>query len=231
MEKEKKTSSLTICLSVIIVLLLAVLVYTLFFNKKENLQDKTVPCTNSNTSEISMEDIVSAIPFKFDSNGNILSYSVSDLTNADINYAIAQYIITNAKSDSKDRVMMEKAKIEDVFKRFLNINSFDVNVKNKGAYSLETISENGKEYYKIVYPEVATEFDSLKLFGIDKMKYDNGLLTMHLIVQKSSGNPNFSFVGKATVTLDMNNGISLKRFEYTKYDHTDTYSLDMMANN
>ncbi len=224
---NKLLTTLMIICTLLSVGILVIISYDKFYKKKEEPVSNEVSNNVKKDANVTLGDILSAIPLKRDNDWNISSYDLSTLTTADVNYAIANYILHNSKFDDQDRVMLEKSKVEEVFKHFLKVDSFDINVKNQGIYSLEQVNENGKEYYKIVYPSVNTEYASIGLSNISQLQYNGDELVLICTVTKNNaGEPGYiTHVGDATITFDLSDGISLKKFDYEKYDTDVSYSL------
>ena len=222
---EKKFNTLYL---VFIILIIIGLIVIGVLNSKNNESD------NANKEIIEILDVdifktIKLVPFKL-VDSKVVGYSVSELNDRDINDLICTYIYNNAdKITVADGFMMEKAESVDKILSFLGLKDREINTEAGNTdirFTLEKVTEDGKEYYKLKKSDIATDaYDvyEYKLLDTSNLEMTNksGKYVIYTeVVGHMGGGPNIR-EGKADIYVNYVNGVStLEKVVYHKYEQS-----------
>ena len=113
------------------------------------------------------ENYVKNVPLKYDSNSNLVSYSVSDLTDKEISMAVWRYIY-NSKNGITDNSKLTKEEVYSYIDIYLNLNNYSLKTMSISEDNIFGLEENNG-IYKISASQ--TEF-SFPNFEITDVTYD-----------------------------------------------------------
>ena len=247
-ENKKKDNVVVLIMFFVIVLLGGFIIYDKVLKK----DDKPVPengnivnTTNNENNDLTknntdIKELLSMIIFKRDGSGeNPSSYSLSNLTDKDINDIICSYIIRDENFVDDSTYQMKADLVNQAMKMVYgkDSNSFNLSA-GMNIYSdrkLSSVDVNGVKYYKAernAGATVATSNYDIYSYGlVKKMDYtSNGELIIELEIESAVPETVFYEVpGNATIKFNINNGIKFVSFEYKKADNVNTYSHDSIT--
>lgn len=230
MEEEKSKKGLYV---VLILFLLLCLAGTGFFIYKRTYMEpmKKEELNEAEKVEIpNLANILKMIPVKLD-NGNYIGYSVSELTDKEINDAIINYIVNNTELTTNDneKYYLEKlSNVEDNLFNFLGLEKYEIKIDAGSSdirYKLEKTTENDVEYLKVKFSEVATDaFDTFELQDLNNITYDDVKkeYTINvLVIEHMGGGPSLK-IGKDNIIIKSEDGkTTLQEVQFEKYNETD----------
>ena len=228
----KKNNVLIILLVCVIVLLGGFIIYDKAL-KKDNINESNCQYNdnvnkNISNSDINIDNLLSFIIFKTNSNGDIINYNSNNLTSQDINDMICNYILYNGKVNNEASIFeLDSSVVDSVIKSLID-KKIDIS-KGLNIYSkIHTLTKEGNNYkisrkndIPVSIPNVGSE-----RFGeIKNITYKNtGEIIIDVDVQNFiDETPYYQIIGSVKLSFNVNNGIKFNSFDFTKAKEIHTY--------
>lgn len=226
MEETKKGNWLVVLLLLIVIALGGFIVYDKLLKKN----DVTGSTSNEAVKDIDIKHLLSLVIVKRNSNDEIQSYKVSDLTDKDINDIIAACIVQdeNYIEEGTGTFRMKASEVNAIVKNLYGISNPNLSA-GTDIYSVHNLSLVGEYYEAKRKSDVEVAVPNTDIFGyhnIRNISYTkNGELIIECTVVKYElESPMYYLYGTATIKFDINNGIKFVSLDFKKEDTISGYT-------
>ena len=228
MEDSRSKSNIFVILLLLIIFALGgFIIYDKIFKKDE------VSNSTSNSEVLNSKDIkhlLSLVIVKRNSNDEIQSYKVSDLTDKDINDIIAACVVQdeNYVEETTSTFRMKASEVDAIVKNLYGISNPNLTA-GTDIYSVHNLSLAGEYYEAKRKSDVDVAVPNTDVFGyhnIRNISYTkNGELIIECTVVKYElESPMYYLYGTATIKFNINNGIKFVSLDFKKENVISTYT-------
>ena len=223
----------------IFVILLLLLIFALggFIIYDKIIRKEEVKNSTSNSEVLDSKDIkhlLSLVIVKRNSNDEIQSYKVSDLTDKDINDIIAACVVQdeNYIEETTSTFRMKASEVNAIVKNLYGISNPNLTAGTDiySVHNLALVDINNEKYYEAKRKsDVEVAVPNTDVFGyhnIRNVSYtkDGELIIECTVVKYELESPMYYLYGTATIKFNINNGIKFVSLDFKKEDVISSYT-------